>query len=257
VRFAGRTALVTGGATGIGAAIARRLAQEGATVVVMGRRAELAEALAASLPDGRGVAVPGDVTCEDDVGRAVAAAAGLRDGLHVVVNNAGAGGGGSVADVTPADWREALDTNLTGAFLVLRAALPELRRARGSVVNVSSVAGLRAGPGVAPYATAKAGLLMLTRQAALDYGPEVRVNAVCPGWVRTPMADGEMDELGAGLGLDREAAYAASVRHTPLRRAADPEEIAAAVAFLASDEASWITGQTLTLDGGLGLTGGV
>ncbi len=247
VRFAGRTALVTGGATGIGLAVARRLAGEGARVVLVGRRAELVERAAAALPDGRGVAVAGDVTDEDDVARAVAVAG---DALNVVVNNAGAGGAGAVADVTPADWRTALELNLTGAFLVLRAALPVLRSTRGAVVNVSSVAGLRAGPGVAPYATAKAALLMLTRQAALDYGPEVRVNAVAPGWVRTPMADGEMDELGAGLGLDREAAYAASVRHTPLRRAADPAEIAAAVAFLAGDDASFVTGAVLAVDGG-------
>jgi NAD(P)-dependent dehydrogenase (short-subunit alcohol dehydrogenase family) len=249
-RLTGRTALVTGGATGIGAAIARRLAGEGAAVVVMGRRAAPLREVAASLPEGRGHAIPGDATSEEDVARAVAGAVALQGRLDVVVNNAGAGGGGSVTDVTPAAWREALEVNLTSAFLVLRASAGYLRAVRGNAVNVSSVAGLRAGPEVAAYATAKAGLVMLTRQAALDLGPDVRVNAVCPGWVRTPMADGEMDELAAMRGGDREAAYAACVAPTPLRRAAAPEEVAAAVAFLAGDDASFITGVALPVDGG-------
>jgi meso-butanediol dehydrogenase / (S,S)-butanediol dehydrogenase / diacetyl reductase len=250
-RLAGRAALVTGGGTGIGAAVARRLAAEGALVTVSGRRRVPLDALVDSLPEGRGRAVEADVTDEAAVGRLVAAAVEHGGGrLDIVVNNAGAGAPGSVADIAPGAWRAALEVNLTAPLLVLQSSLPHLRAARGCVVNVSSVAALRAVTESAPYCTAKAGLVMLTQQAALDLGPDVRVNAVCPGWVRTPMADGEMDELAAGLGVDREGAYAAVVRHTPLRRPAAPEEIAAVVAFLASDDASFITGAALPADGG-------
>jgi meso-butanediol dehydrogenase/(S,S)-butanediol dehydrogenase/diacetyl reductase len=244
-RLSGRAALVTGGGTGIGAAVARRLAAEGAAVVVMGRRPEPLRDVAGSL--SKGVAMAGDVTREEDVARAVDAAVELGGGsLHVLVNNAGVGGTGSVEDVALERWRAVLDVDLTGPLLTMRAALPHLRRSRGCVINVSSVAGLRAVPESAPYCTAKAGLIMLSTQAALDLGPEVRVNVVCPGWVRTPMANGEMDELGP----DREAAYAAVTGPTPLRRPADAEEVAGAVAFLACDDASFTTGAVLTVDGG-------
>lgn len=196
--LAGRAALVTGGGSGIGAAIARALVGAGARVCIAGRRTEALSATLATLPVGSAVACAGDVSDERDARRMVDAAAALADGrLHVLVNNAAAPINGTIETVTLADWRRALDVNLTGPMLLTRFALPALRAAgRSAIVNVSSVAALAGNPGITPYATTKAALLTLTRQCALDLGADgVRANAVCPGWVRTEMSELQMDGL--------------------------------------------------------------
>lgn len=244
-----RVALVTGGGTGIGAAAAERLVADGYRVAITGRRegplGDVAGRIGA-LP------LPGDMTDAASVEAVVGAVLEAYGRLDVVVANAGGHGFSSVTETDDDAWRASLDANLTTAFTICRRALPELARAGGAVVVVSSLAGLRAGPSVAGYTVGKHALIGLTRSMARDYGPSgVRVNAVCPGWVRTPMADAEMDELAQAAGIPgREEAYALVTENVPLRRASEPAEIAGVVSFLASADSSYITGSTIVADGG-------
>ena len=249
MRLEGKVAIISGGGTGIGAATARLFAREGAKVVVTGRRPEPLEAVAA---ETGGHAIPGDAADPDHAEAVVALATGAFGGLDIVVANAGLGFGGAAADVDDERWQRTLDVNLTGAFRLARAAIPSLLERRGgSIVMVSSVAGLVSGPGSAAYVTSKAGMNGLARSIAVDYGPSgIRANAVCPGWVVTPMGDGSMDELSSERGITRDEAYRLVTDHVPLRRPATAEEIAACCLFLASDEASIVTGITLVADGG-------
>lgn len=250
-RFAGKTAVVTGAGTGIGAATCRRLVAEGAHVVLTGRREEPLRAVAGPLGD-RATVVPGDAADGEHMRRVVAAAVEEFGHLDVVVANAGGHKMGRAGDVDDDMWRFNVRTNLDTAFVTIREALPSLCERRGSVVVVSSLAGRFAGPDVVGYATTKHGLIGLTRSIARDYGREgVRVNAICPGWVRTEMADEQMDDLAHIQGLtNRDQAYELATKHTPLGRPARSDEIASAIAFLASDDASIITGTTLFADAG-------
>jgi NAD(P)-dependent dehydrogenase (short-subunit alcohol dehydrogenase family) len=220
--------LVTGGGSGIGAAIVRRFAAEGATVWAMGRRREALESVSEHV-------IAGDVGAAGDRARALAA----TGPLDVLVNNAGLGDAG---------WDDTIAVNLTAAHELSALAADGLAQRHGAIVNVASVAALVAGPGQPQYAVSKAALVMLTKSLAVTLGPRgVRANAICPGWVRTPMADAEM----AALGADTEAAYRRVTRDVPLGRPASPEEVAAAALFLASDEASYVSGAVLTVDGGM------
>jgi NAD(P)-dependent dehydrogenase (short-subunit alcohol dehydrogenase family) len=249
MRLEGKVAIVSGGGSGIGAATARRFAAEGADVVITGRRPEPLEAVAAGIG---GVAVPGDGAEADVAPRVVAAALERFGGLDVVVANAGVGFGGTAGEVDDRTWQRTLDVNVTAALRLVREALPALlERGSGSIVLVSSVSALVSATDSAAYVTSKAALLGLARSLAVDYGPRgIRANVVCPGWVTTPMADAEMDELAARRGISRDQAYVLATSDVPLRRAATPDEIAACCLFLSSDEASIVTGSVLVADGG-------
>jgi NAD(P)-dependent dehydrogenase (short-subunit alcohol dehydrogenase family) len=240
-----KVALVTGGGTGIGAATARRLAAEGWAVAVTGRRPEPLEALADELG---ALALPGDVRERADAEAAVAATVERFGGLDGLVLNAGRGGApGSLLEVDPDGFADVHRVNVLGALVTARAAIRPLLERKGAVVAVSSVGGLRAAPESIAYCSSKAALVMLAQCIAVDHGPAgVRANVVCPGWTRTSMGDRAME----GLAGDRDAAYAEATRHVPLRRACEPEEVAGAIAWLLSDDASYVDGAVLTVDGG-------
>jgi len=249
VRLQGKVAIVSGGGTGIGAATARRFAQEGAQVVVSGRREGPIRSVAEEIG---GVAVPGDAADPVDVAELIGVTLDSFGRLDIVIANAAVALGGAAGDVSDESWKRTLDVNVTAPFLLARAALPSLEEhGNGAIVLVSSVSGLVSSSGSAAYVTSKTALLGLMRSLVVDYGPHgVRTNAVCPGWVVTPLGDESMDELAAARGISRGDAYLLATAHVPVRRPATAEEIAACCLFLASDDASIVNGATLVADGG-------
>ena len=249
MRLEGKVAIVSGGGTGIGAATARMFAKEGAKVVVTGRRAEPLEAVAAETGCHP---LAGDTSDDEHVRAAVATAVEEFGGLDIVVANAGLGFGGAAADVDDERWDRTLAVNITGAFRLARAAIPELiERGGGSIVLVSSVNAFVSGSESAAYGTSKAAMNGLARSLAVDYGPKgIRANAICPGWVITEMGDRSMEDLVTERGISLDEAYALVTRYTPLRRPATAEAIAACCLFLGSDESSNVTGTALVADGG-------
>lgn len=245
----GKVVLVTGGGTGIGAACAERFAAEGAHVVVTGRRAEPLQQVAESVG---AMPVVADVADSAQARSVVARVLEHFGRLDVVVCNAGGHGFAPVADTDDLAWAASLRANLDTAFVMARESLAALIESKGQIVIVSSLAGLFAGPSVAGYTVGKHALIGLTKTLARDYGRDgVRVNAICPGWVQTSMADEEMDQFAGQAGLgSREQAYATVSADVPLRRPARPAEIASIVRFLGSGESSYMTGAVLVADGG-------
>lgn len=239
-RFSGQAAIVTGAASGIGAATAERLAAEGARLVLIDLAAAVGDYAGRLRAGGAAAfAVQGDVAEEDTWQRAADLARSACGGIDVLVSNAAVNFRRPVHELSLAQWDAQLAVNLTATFLGVRACLPDLRERQGSVVVTSSVHALFGLPGNPAYAAAKGGLTALTRQLAAEYGPAVRVNAVLPGPILTPGWDGTSAE-------DRQR----SIEQTVAKRFGTPAEVAAAVAFLASADASYITGASLAVDGG-------
>lgn len=244
----GKIALITGGGTGIGAACANLFAQSGAAVSVMGRRATPIERVAEEI---NGLAVQGDASIEEDCERAVQATVETFGGLDTLVSCAGIMSEGNVADLAKSDWNQIIDVNLTSVMLIARAAIPAMRRRpKGVIVNIASLGALFAPGNMAGYISSKTALIGLSRSMAVDFGPHIRVNALCPGWVLTPMSEEEMDQFAASKKINKQEAIAYATRFLPLERMAMPEEIAKCARFLCSDDASFITGATLVADGG-------
>ena len=245
-RFDGRVALVTGGASGIGAATVRRLRKEGARVAIGDLPASAGAALAEEVGgrDGGAMFEAVDVAELDQVERLVAATVERLGRLDVLVNNAGIGSFGETPDVDPAQWHRVIAVDLHSVFYGCRAAIPHLRRAGGgAIVNTASISGLCGDYGFAAYNAAKGAVINYTRTLALDHGRDgIRVNAVCPGPIDTPLAS---------VLMQNDTIMAEYRRLVPLGRVGRADEVAAAIAFLASDDASYVSGACLEVDGAL------
>ena len=255
MRLAGRNAVVTGAASGIGRETALRFAQEGAAVVCADLDAEGAGTVAAEIAGKGGAAhaAGADITSEADAARLAEEALAALGGIDVLVNNAGVTILGGVAELTEADWQREIDINLSGAYRVTKAIWPHLAEAGGgTILSTASIAGVVGVRQDAAYVASKAGLIMLTRCMALDGAPlGIRANCVCPGFVHTPMFEDYLAEQA-----DPEASLARCAGRTPLGRIGTTRDIADGFVYLASDDARWITGTALVIDGGLtiGLT---
>jgi NAD(P)-dependent dehydrogenase (short-subunit alcohol dehydrogenase family) len=248
----GKVAIVTGASSGIGRAALGRFVEEGASVLAVGRDERVLAEIAVSVSQEGGLceAFVADVTEPQAAQQIVAAAVERLGGIDVLVNAAGIIASGTVENTTDAAWEQMMAINLTAPFRLMRAATPHLAERRGAIVNVSSVTGLRSFPGVLAYCVSKSGVDQLTRCAALELAPkQVRVNAVNPGVVVTNL------HRRSGMDEPKYAAFLERAKEThPLGRPGTPEEIAEAILYLASSRSSWMTGETIALDGGRHLT---
>ena len=253
--LAGRTALVTGAGSGIGAAVAEELARAGAYVLVQDMRPDAAGAVVERIRGAGGAAdaAGGDISNPDDVRAVVDGLLGSHDRVDDLVNNAGVQHVAPLESFPLAQWTRLLGVLLTGPFLLTQAVLPPMRRRQwGRIINIASVNGKRGDPGKVAYCSAKHGLIGLTRVAALETATDgITVNAICPGVVDTPLIQNQLDQLAAMHGVAREEALEqVYLPLVPQRRLLDPREIATMARYLASDEARGITGQAINVSAG-------
>jgi len=248
----GKVAIVTGGGTGIGGAVTERFVAEGARVCIVGRRKEKLEQMASKYAEGTILPCAGDVSRYEDIKRIVSATLKFGGKIDILVNNAASDVHGAIAELTPEDWRFVLEVNLTGPFMFMKETIPHMMsQGGGSIINIASIGGIRCMPKGPAYGTSKAGLIYLTQQAALEYGKNnIRCNAVCPGATRTDMFEEVMSILAKDAGTDVDSAVSRFAAPIPLRRASQPSEIAGVCNFLASDDASFVTGAVIVADGG-------
>jgi meso-butanediol dehydrogenase/(S,S)-butanediol dehydrogenase/diacetyl reductase len=253
MRLQGKVALITGGGTGIGAAVAEAFVREGAAVCIAGRRREELEKVARRFPDSKISVCAADISKPEDVQRMVETAAAFGGRLDIAVNNAAMGVPVNVVDMELNLWQKVLDTNLTAPFLVMKYAIPHMIRAGGgSIINVASVGAIRGIPFAAAYCSAKAGLLGLSRQVAIDFGPQkIRSNVVLPGAFRSEMFDRRLEETATAAGISVEERLKAMAIPSPLKRIAFPSEIAGLFVYLASDESAYTTASEFVCDAGV------
>lgn len=249
--LSGKVVIITGATSGMGKAMAETFAREGAALVLSGRDEERGRALEAALKSGHPnvVFVPGDIS-RPEANQALVREACSRFGkLDMVCANAGVLGLGSVTEVSVADWQQTLETNLSAVFYLCKYAIPEMQKnGSGNILINASIAAFKSFPNHPAYCASKAGVVALMKQMAVDYGPDIRVNAICPGPVDTPLL---WDSAKAFP--KPETAVAEARQATLLKRLGQPADIAGLALFLASDESSWITGSAFTIDGGISL----
>jgi meso-butanediol dehydrogenase/(S,S)-butanediol dehydrogenase/diacetyl reductase len=252
MKLEGKVALITGGGTGIGTAITKRFVSEGAKVCISGRRKKLLDKVAESLPSGTIVTFAGDTSKEDDAKQMIATTVSFGGKIDVLVNNAGISDSTPIVDLDPEVWRKILAVNVTGPFLLMKEAIPlMIENGGGSIINIASVGGTRCLPGHPAYCTSKAALIMLSQQVALDYGPKnIRCNAVCPGGIKTAMAEKDFGQFGDMLGIERERFFEMISASLPLKRFGEPHEITGICSYLASDDSSFTTGSAILVDAG-------
>jgi NAD(P)-dependent dehydrogenase (short-subunit alcohol dehydrogenase family) len=250
MRLENRAALITGGTSGIGEATALLFGQEGAAVAVIGRSTERGEAVADRIRStgGNAIFVRTDVRKADECRNAAGRTIEAFGQLDILFNNAGSYYANDVVGCTEEEWDDQVDTSLKATFLMSKFAIPHMiERGSGSIINCSSGWGLVGGPKAAAYCAAKGGMVVMTKAMAIDHGPQgIRVNAICPGDTDTPMEREDARAQGLTWGEYLEQ----TVNHRPIARMATPEEIARGVLFLASDDASYVTGAALPVDGG-------